>query len=119
MWMACYTQAKIAAEESITKETVSEIVRQKTADLPKSDKPAANHLTDFDPPIYNVWKQQIKTGKVPNLTIGLPEEHHDHHGSGGQLPPDGGNHVTVLSQGWAWRRSCHSVGESSFSEIRL
>jgi hypothetical protein len=31
------------------------------AELPESLKPAASHLTDFDPPIYNVWKQQEKT----------------------------------------------------------
>jgi hypothetical protein len=27
------------------------------AELPKSDKSAAEHATDFTPPIYNVWKQ--------------------------------------------------------------
>jgi len=31
------------------------------AGLPKSIKPQAEHLTDFDPPFYNVWKQQEKT----------------------------------------------------------
>jgi hypothetical protein len=31
------------------------------ADLPKSVKPSADHLTDFDVPIYNVWKNQIKS----------------------------------------------------------
>jgi hypothetical protein len=29
--------------------------------LAESAKPAASHLTDFDPPLYNVWKQQTKT----------------------------------------------------------
>jgi len=38
------------------------------AGLPESDKPAANHLTDFDPPIYNIWKQQSKT-KAQNTAI--------------------------------------------------
>jgi hypothetical protein len=36
----------------------------KSAELPnlnKSDKAAAEHATDFDPPIYNIWKQQLKT----------------------------------------------------------
>ena len=35
------------------------------ADLPnlnKSDLAAASHATDFDVPLYNVWKQQEKTG---------------------------------------------------------
>jgi len=29
--------------------------------LPKPDQSAAEHATDFEPPIYNVWKQQTKT----------------------------------------------------------
>jgi hypothetical protein len=29
--------------------------------LNKSDIAAAEHATDFDPPIYNVWKQQTKS----------------------------------------------------------
>lgn len=61
MWMACYTQEEIAEREGVTKETVSEIVSQKSADLPESDKAAASHATDFEPPIYNIWKQQEKT----------------------------------------------------------
>ena len=32
------------------------------AELPKSDKATADHLTDFDPiPLYNVWKFKIKS----------------------------------------------------------
>jgi hypothetical protein len=31
------------------------------AKLPETSKPAASHLTDFDPPLYNVWKQQEKS----------------------------------------------------------
>jgi hypothetical protein len=27
----------------------------------KSAKPAAEHAVDFEPPIYNVWKQQTKS----------------------------------------------------------
>jgi hypothetical protein len=26
-----------------------------------SSRPAASHAVDFDPPLYNVWKQQEKT----------------------------------------------------------
>jgi hypothetical protein len=53
LWMACHAQEEIAERESVTKETISAIC-QKMAELPKSDKPAADHLTDFDPPIYSV-----------------------------------------------------------------
>jgi hypothetical protein len=31
--------------------------------LPESDKAAASHAADFDPPLYNVWKQQEKTNE--------------------------------------------------------
>ncbi len=27
----------------------------------KATKPEADHATDFEPPIYNIWKQQTKT----------------------------------------------------------
>lgn len=30
-------------------------------DLADLAKTAASHLTDFEPPLYNVWKQQTKT----------------------------------------------------------
>jgi hypothetical protein len=55
----CYTQEEIAEREAITHQAV-DLVLQEMASLPKlaeSDKAAAEHLTDFDPPLYNVWKQ--------------------------------------------------------------
>ena len=60
LWLACWTQDEIAAAVGVTKETVSTIC-QKTAELPKSDKSSAEHATDFDVPIYNIWKQQTKS----------------------------------------------------------
>jgi len=42
-------------------------VNQIAAELPKldllskQDKASADHATDFDPPIYNIWKQQTKS----------------------------------------------------------
>ena len=32
----------------------------KVADLPKTEQAASEHATDFDIPIYNIWKQQTK-----------------------------------------------------------
>lgn len=60
LWLACWTQEAIAEDvgESIGK--VNEVCR-KSEELQKSDKSAAEHATDFEPPIYNVWKQQTKT----------------------------------------------------------
>ena len=60
LWLACWTQAEIAAEVSAPQKTVDDVLA-KMAGLPDSLKPAADHLTDFDPPIYNIWKQQEKT----------------------------------------------------------
>ncbi|MGH8533082.1 MAG: DNA methyltransferase [Gammaproteobacteria bacterium] len=31
------------------------------ADLPDVAKPAAQHVTNFAPPLYNIWKQQTKS----------------------------------------------------------
>src|SRR4030095_8609532 len=62
-WLACDTVEEIAERESVAKATVSEIC-SKIPDLEKlnkSDSAAAEHATDFDLPIYNVWKQQEKT----------------------------------------------------------
>jgi transcriptional regulator with XRE-family HTH domain len=61
--MACYTQEEIAEVVGCHKDTVSEICR-KMAELPKSGKPAAEHLTDFDTPLYNVWKFKEKTSGI-------------------------------------------------------
>lgn len=59
-WLACWTLEEIADAEGINKDTASEICR-KIPDLEKPDKASAEHATDFDPPIYNIWKQQEKT----------------------------------------------------------
>ena len=59
MWLACHTQEEIAEAENIPRSTVETILTE-SANLPESSKPAADHLTDFAPPIYNVWKQQAR-----------------------------------------------------------
>jgi len=60
LWMACYTQEEISEREGISQPQVKEILSG-MADLPKSIKPAAEHLTDFDIPVYNVWKYKENT----------------------------------------------------------
>lgn len=63
-WLACYTQEEIAEAESTPQKSVDDVLA-KTAKSPdsleSSQKAAASHATDFQPPIYNVWKQQEKT----------------------------------------------------------
>lgn len=66
LWQACYTLEEIAEAENIHKDTVSEVCR-KMEDLQFSDKPDAQHLTDFTPPIYNIWKKQEKTNGVSHF----------------------------------------------------
>lgn len=62
-WLACWTLNAISEQENIAKTTASDICSD-FSKLEKADKPeraAAEHATDFDPPIYNIWKQQDKT----------------------------------------------------------
>jgi hypothetical protein len=62
LWLACWTQQEIAAELGITQgEIAKSIPNGNLSELGKPDKAAADHATDFDPPIYNIWKQQKKT----------------------------------------------------------
>ena len=61
-WLACHTQQEIADAEGVSQKYVSELVDSyQTADLPSGMKAVAEHATEFEPPIYNVWKQQKKT----------------------------------------------------------
>ncbi len=63
MWMACYTQEEIGEKENLDKAQINRICCE-MAGLPKlnkSDKAAAEHAIDFQIPLYNVWKQQVKT----------------------------------------------------------
>jgi hypothetical protein len=62
-WLACWTLDEIAESENISKAQLSEVCSVFT-ELEKCNKPqraAAEHATDFTPPIYNIWKQQEKT----------------------------------------------------------
>lgn len=79
LWLACHTQDEIAVamgwpQRTVSAETASFSTNGKVADYAKTDEneePAfkltkqqlasAEHATDFEPPIYNVWKQQTKT----------------------------------------------------------
>ncbi len=73
MWLACYIQEEIAEKEGIDHKTVGTVLGE-MADLPKlpkSDKALAEHAADFEPPIYNIWKQKEKT-KILSCYIMLP-----------------------------------------------
>ncbi len=71
LWLACWTQQEIAAAVGINVKsrgfTDSFLRFGNTSELQKTDQNAANHETDFAPPIYNVWKQQEKTAGVSHF----------------------------------------------------
>lgn len=58
LWLACWTLEEIAAETGASKSDVDRTISQigNLAGLGKSAAAAAEHATDFDPPIYNIWK---------------------------------------------------------------
>jgi len=61
MWMACKTQEEIADAVCVDQKTVANW----QDDFRKnSDDEDFLKSRDFDPPIYNVWKQQTKSNKV-------------------------------------------------------
>jgi DNA modification methylase len=66
LWLACWTQEEIAEAEDIAQSVVNEKIKDFIGfgKFAKNDKTTAEHLTDFDPPIYNIWKQQSKTTGV-------------------------------------------------------
>jgi predicted transcriptional regulator len=63
MWLACYTQEEIAEEVGCDQKTATNVIDDfrkngDLADFPKSEQADASHATDFEVPIYNVWKQE-------------------------------------------------------------
>jgi hypothetical protein len=64
--MACYTQEDIAEQEGISQPQVKEIVSE-MANLPEPIKLLADHKTDYEQPLYNVWKFKNKTNAVSHF----------------------------------------------------
>ncbi len=69
MWLACHTQQEIAEVEGIPLGTVPGLIEgfHDIGNLAESKKAAANHATDFEPPVYNVWKQQKRAAGVDHF----------------------------------------------------
>jgi transcriptional regulator with XRE-family HTH domain len=62
LWLAGWSQSEIADAVGLTQgEIAKSIPNGDIAELNKSQQSAADHATDFDVPIYNVWKQQAKS----------------------------------------------------------
>ncbi|WP_262965146.1 hypothetical protein [Methylobacter psychrophilus] len=63
LWLACHTQEQIGEAVGLNRTVVGDICNTfvETVLENQNHKTAANHITDFTIPIYNVWKQQTKT----------------------------------------------------------
>ena len=61
LWLGCYSYEEIAKIVDSSPTEAKRVVSSETAELPNRTKPASEHLTDFDPPLYNIWKQQKKS----------------------------------------------------------
>lgn len=63
LWLAGWQNTEIASELGCDEKTVREVIGEMATlpNLRSPDQSSATHSTDFDPPIYNVWKQQEKT----------------------------------------------------------
>jgi hypothetical protein len=64
-----WKQQDVANAIRIPQQTVSDRFTEfgQLSNLGKSDQAAAEHATDFDLPIYNIWKQQEKTAAGESL----------------------------------------------------
>lgn len=62
-WLACYTQEEIATVCRCDQKTVANISDdfRKTVLENQIPKSHADHAIEFEPPIYNIWKQQTKS----------------------------------------------------------
>lgn len=59
LWMQCNSNKEIADASGLSEPQTSEIVGKfGIGNLAKTELSAAEHATDFELPIYNVWKQK-------------------------------------------------------------
>lgn len=62
LWLAGWSQSEIADAVGLTQGEIGTFANfADSGKIGKSAQNAANHETDFEPPIYNVWKQQTKS----------------------------------------------------------
>lgn len=61
MWLACHTQEEIADSVEVPAGTLPGWEREF---LEKCDDNNSRNFSDFEIPIYNVWKQQTRTAGV-------------------------------------------------------
>ncbi len=67
MWMACHTQEEIGEVCGCDQKTVANTVSGKEFQETIFLKPEANHQSDFDIPLYNVWKFKEKSNETAHF----------------------------------------------------
>ncbi|NUO10029.1 MAG: ParB/RepB/Spo0J family partition protein [Candidatus Brocadia sp.] len=72
MWLTCHTHEEIADVVGLSRSQVGEILTE-SVKLPKSAETTANHLVDFEVPLYNVLKIKEKSGSSSLLGNTEPE----------------------------------------------
>jgi hypothetical protein len=65
LWLACYTEEEIAEAIGIGEDAVSKRLPELREKYRNTNGGKVGFLDDFDPPLYNVWKQQDKSKGVP------------------------------------------------------
>ena len=63
LWLSCHTQQEIAEQVDVARPTISGWIDDfvDLSKMSKSDISAASHANGFETPIYNIWKQRVKT----------------------------------------------------------
>jgi len=87
LWLACHTQEEIADAVEVDKATVSRWCDDLLQSLANED---CNKWTDFDPPIYNVWKQDIPPPHAHGSTTDLLHDADDMKFTRAQAATDAG-----------------------------
>jgi len=72
LWLACHTQAEIAERVGVSIQTISNWMEDfsklsapnNLENLTREENASAFHVTDFTPPIYNIWRAHDKTNGV-------------------------------------------------------
>jgi hypothetical protein len=87
-WLSCHTYEEIAKLEDVSDGAIAKRVEDLLTygNLAKNEQILVDHNSDFDPPIYNIWKQQNKSNGVGHYQVVfsmVPEQYQ--HGTGHNL----------------------------------
>ena len=69
LWLGCHTQAEIAEAVGVKQPEVNKTIPNggfpEWNKITQSQRHAANHEIDFEPPLFNVWKFKEKSNAFP------------------------------------------------------